>query len=676
MPKFNKKRLRSWVAAEIAIARSRKQRGKFRIIIYARYSTEDQNPKSIEAQIDEVKRFLTDHGVNLRKVDVRILSDEGISGTHFSRPGIDRVKEEIDARGCDLLITEEASRFYRNFGFCIQLVDMAVDNNIRVICVSDRVDTADDEDVWDDRLRRVCEHHSESCRYLRRRIKRSLTRLHKDGAAVGPLRPGYKRKATHQATQREPEKGPYFDEIDRKWSPVVYEAFVRVANGEALPDIADWLTTTELPKTPGVRTDKERKSGTKKEWTDRNVISLIRETIYRGLSQYRVTVVRQERQTGLSRQVPNEPEEISEEELPHLRIVPDWLFRDANKAIDQRRTRDEFSSGIDHPLYGIPRDSRGPLSRIATCGICGGRINLDGRLEGGYRCSRTRGKDPGCWNRATALRQLTRERIGEVIACALNDSIPLILDIADRLRNHFEDGTALQGTLDALVQQLEPAETRCESLAKKIAECDTELDSLFSLLREYEAERDDLRCDIEQLRESSSQHVVPTRHALHEDLSQRRALIREMTRESRRHIEPLVESLRFVPYQQFGSDKVVLRAEVDLNLWHALPYVMRAKAQAVLADGVENFDLTSLRVSCVIDLFQPSTVPGFAMQVLELRKRNRVKAVAAELNISEMSVKRCLQYARQLQAAGLTDPFVRLETEPDSASRWRIRRSA
>lgn len=676
MPRLSRKRLRSWVAAEIALARSKKSRRKFRIIIYARYSTDDQNPLSIDAQVDEIKRFLQDHGVDLQKVEIRVLSDEGISGAHYSRPGIDKVKEEIAAKRVDLLIVEEASRLYRNFGFCIQLVDQAVDNNVRVMCISDRVDTADDEEEWDDRLRRVCEHHSESSRYLRGRIKRSLKKLHEAGAAVGPLRPGHKRRPTHPATSREPEEGPFYDEIDKEWSPIVYEAFVRVADGESPADVAEWLTSVNLPKTPGHRGQRQRKRKTRKEWTARNVIALIRDTIYRGLSQYRVTVVQKERQTGLSRQVPNEPDKISQIELPHLRIVPDWLFRDANKAIDQRRTRDEFLSGPDHPLYGIPRDSRGPLSLIALCGICGGRICRDGRLEGGYRCSRTRGKNPSCWNRATAIGDFARNAIGESIAKSLQSRIPLILKITDRLRKHFDDSAAIEKRLEALTEKLRTAESKCESFAKKIAECDTELNSLFDLLGEYEAERDDLRCDIEQLLESTSTELVPSRQSFHEDLLQRCTRIREMTRDARRDIEPLVASLRFTPYQQFGSNKVVLRAELDIDLWNALPYVVRAKAECLLAKDLKEIDLAPLRISTVIDLFEPSLLPKLALQIFDMCAVNTMKTVAEKLGVAESSVKRCLRYAEKMHIAGVKDPFIRLESEPESASRWRIKRSA
>ena len=149
-----------------------------------------------------------------------------------------------------------------------------------------------------------------------------------------------------------------------------------------------------------------------------------------------------------------------------------------------------------------------------------------------------------------------------------------------------------------------------------------------------------------------------------------------MTRDARRDIEPLVASLRFTPYQQFGSNKVVLRAELDIDLWNALPYVVRAKAECLLAKDLKEIDLAPLRISTVIDLFEPSLLPKLALQIFDMCAVNTMKTVAEKLGVAESSVKRCLRYAEKMHIAGVKDPFIRLESEPESASRWRIKRSA
>jgi hypothetical protein len=48
-----------------------------------------------------------------------------------------------------------------------------------------------------------------------------------------------------------------------------------------------------------------------------------------------------------------------------------------------------------------------------------------------------------------------------------------------------------------------------------------------------------------------------------------------------------------------------------------------------------------------------------------------LKKIATQLGINYMTVKRSLDYARRMQAAGLTDPYRELFERPEIASRWR-----
>lgn len=81
----------TWVRTPI-----KKPRGRhIRVLIYARYSTDDQNPRSIPAQVEYAKQFLEDMGVGNYELD--ILKDKGVSGEQISRPGINKAKKGIAA---------------------------------------------------------------------------------------------------------------------------------------------------------------------------------------------------------------------------------------------------------------------------------------------------------------------------------------------------------------------------------------------------------------------------------------------------------------------------------------------------------------------------------------------------------------------------------------------------
>jgi hypothetical protein len=120
------------------------------------------------------------------------------------------------------------------------LIEEAVAGGLRVLCLNDDVDTAAED--WEDPLHEAMGRHARSNRYTAKRIKRKLEGLWRIGAAIGLLRPGYRRRSTTAATEYEKAQGPFYDEIDPEWAPVLYEAYVRVARNEPPWLVAKWLT--------------------------------------------------------------------------------------------------------------------------------------------------------------------------------------------------------------------------------------------------------------------------------------------------------------------------------------------------------------------------------------------------------------------------------------------------
>ena len=100
-------------------------------LVYAQYSTDEQNPRSINDQVAKRRRFLD--SLKLGDVETIVLHDAAVSGEHTHRPGIDRVWELIDTRACDIIVAEDVSCLYRRSTRAMQLVEAAVDASVRVI---------------------------------------------------------------------------------------------------------------------------------------------------------------------------------------------------------------------------------------------------------------------------------------------------------------------------------------------------------------------------------------------------------------------------------------------------------------------------------------------------------------------------------------------------------------
>ena len=184
----------SWVRHRILLPPDR----LLQVLVYARFSTDEQDDRSIAAQDEYCIRFL--ENLEVKQFEVFHLKDEGISGEELMRPGIDQVRDGIGRKAWDFILVEDSSRLYRDPAFCIQLVRSAVQQGIRVICINDYVDTAE-EDRWEEGLYEAQRHHSSSNKYTILRIKRSQDERWSDGAAMGHLQSGYRRIPTLAATE-------------------------------------------------------------------------------------------------------------------------------------------------------------------------------------------------------------------------------------------------------------------------------------------------------------------------------------------------------------------------------------------------------------------------------------------------------------------------------------------
>jgi hypothetical protein len=344
-----------------------------RALIHARFSTEEQRQSSIDDQVASCRTFLESNlpkGWKPEQVEIDVIAEPEVSGEIADRPGINQVWAGIEARRWHLIIAEESSRLYRHHTKAGELFESAVDADVRVICTSDYIDTADDD--WPDRLHMSQMQHARSNFYTRKRIERAHDGLWARGAAVGNTVIGYKRRPTLPATETEPAKGPFFDVIDEEKAVVIREVFERIAAGETAAEVGEWLDSIKFAKAKWSRQAK---------WTAGNVNAIIRRTIYRGFETFRKKKAKRKLRTGKSEYVWNDEDKIQTRESPHLRIVSDHLWYTANEVVDKRRV-------FQRPVRGggpAPPGGRG-----------GGRAPGDARATARGQCVRRAAAGKAC----------------------------------------------------------------------------------------------------------------------------------------------------------------------------------------------------------------------------------------------------------------------------------------
>lgn len=634
-----------------------------RVIIYARYSTEDQNQASIADQIKYCRQFLEDNGYTNVRIDTD--HDEAISGEIYSRPGIDRIKVGLQQRKWDLLIAEDASRLYRDETFGMQLVNHAVDHDVRVVCINDDIDTEDDD--WQEELHEALREHRRANKFTRKRIKRAIMALWEAGAAVCILRPGYIRTPTVPAAMGEPAKGPFFDSVDPQWISVIVAIFEKVALGAPLWAVAIFATEMKLPKT---------KNAKKKEWTEHNIKKMIRRTQYRGWDRHRVSEIRRMLTTGLTRSI--DSDDTWERPMPHLRIVSDALWDRANKAIDDRKKRNNYKKGPEHPLYGVPRDSRSPLANNIYCGLCGEKmIMAAGRNEGGYCCKASRiGK---CRNRATFLVDLAIKNLGSAIIPHILTSAELVQAMADHIKDVCEDQGQHQRQLADCEAIVNKAREKSSRLLKLASEAAAPPSNLLAALTECDEE-------IIQLEAQKAELVELLRTQKPEVTSAKIVAAMEEYRDAFLVKTPFLNTalkvlipngIKAVPFQSvpYSADKqgrIVLRAEFELQGLNLVPYDLQ-----LLLKG-KSIELPQLHqpIRLSVDLFEESIPYQLAKTIMAKRFPEPgvvipYSQLAEESGQTVMSQRRALQLAQLMQAQGLDEPYVRVTEIPENVPRWK-----
>jgi DNA invertase Pin-like site-specific DNA recombinase len=638
-----------------------------RVLIHARFSTEEQRQSSIDDQIALCQAFLAaclPKGHDPSQVNVEFIREPEISGELASRPGINQVWAGIEAKRWDLILAEESSRLYRHHTKAGELFESAVDAGIRIICPSDYIDTADDD--WPDRLNMCQMQHSRTNFYGRLRIRRAHDGLWAKGAAVGNTVIGYRRRSTVPPTATEPAKGPFFDEIDEEMAAVIREVFERIANGEPAWAVGEWLDSIKFAKASWSRQAK---------WTAGNVNAIIRRTIYRGFETFRKKVSKRKLRTGKSEPVWNDEDKIQTRVSEHLRIVPDWLWYKANEVVDERRVFKKPVRGAGHPLRGTTRDRKGLFSQILVCGICGEPMYSYGAKSGDYRCSASaKGK---CWNRAYCM----RERMQPAVLATVVDAV-LSLDgareaLLSRVAQLHKQGGPAAAELKALEKEQRKLEAAVERLGAAIEDGEGAFASLSTRLAAREKDLAIVRSRLEELSRRAGRdeklpgpaellrHLESVKDGLGSDEGRAAVILRSL----------LDGPIRVVPFMRIDGKKVVPRLEFTLKLVGALPPAM---AGALHGDGGASSEAepvgaasTVLRRSFSLDVFFQPQLVRHATLILEQRRQGKTfKAIAAELGMTDYHMENAARIVKLMAEQELTDPYIRLTDKPDNVSRW------
>lgn len=103
--------------------------------ILARYSTDRQNPDSIEVQVEKCSKWCQDQNIPI----LDIFADEAVSGMKDTRPEYGRMMAQLSAGGADTVVIYDQSRMFRKMVAWFEFRDKLEKMGVRVISVTQPV---------------------------------------------------------------------------------------------------------------------------------------------------------------------------------------------------------------------------------------------------------------------------------------------------------------------------------------------------------------------------------------------------------------------------------------------------------------------------------------------------------------------------------------------------------
>ncbi len=412
------------------------------VAIYARVSTDKKDQsESIPAQVGNLKKWLLEKSRDDKEAIYNLIDvyeDEGMTGSNFDRDSFIRMKEDMEDKKINMVLTRDLSRFSRNYVLAgYYLEDYFKVNNVRFISVLDNVDT---ENEFNDIIpfkNILNEMYIKDCS---KRVRLALNDRMNRGSSIASKPPyGYKFEEHYEGNQ----KTIVLIEEGGETTEVVKEIFALYIMGWGAGRIANHLNKKSI-ESPSARLKnfRRKKFGI---WTNNTIFSILRNPKYGG---YMV----QQRWKKVSYKVKKIKTTEKHEWIwggEFQGIIDKETFKKVQGLLKERSNGYRYKNGVLHPF-----------SRILKCGDCHGAMTYRAKYKG-YKCVNSQMGGQRCTSHSVKeeyLAELIGTNLKEIIDKNINKDkyYDSIKDI--RIDNNFEKElvTVQQqlSTLDGKFQRL------------------------------------------------------------------------------------------------------------------------------------------------------------------------------------------------------------------------------
>lgn len=346
-----------------------------RVALYARYSDDRQNERSIADQVVVCRRHAEARGWTV----VATFSDAAISGSAMAnRPGLHQLLAQAEAGEFDLVLVEEQDRLARNLEH-----EAHVFNRLKQVGVGIATLQTDRVQIMDVAFKGLMsELFLEG---LSAKTKRGMHSNAEKGLATGSKLYGY---VTAPGGAQS---------IVEEQAQVIRRIFDDYGGGYTGREIADRLNRDHIPGPQGGVWNASTIVGSRHRGN-----GILRSEIYVGVKVWNRFDMRKDRATGKKVQRIRPEAEWRRVSVPHLTIVDQAAW----DAVQKR-----FAiSGPTRTPHLANRHKPGLFSGLLKCGDCGGNYTI--KANGRLMCSNHVNKgDAACANRRSVMRAEVEDRV-------------------------------------------------------------------------------------------------------------------------------------------------------------------------------------------------------------------------------------------------------------------------
>jgi len=346
-----------------------------RVALYARYSSERQNERSIEDQLGVCRRHAEARGWTV----VTTFSDAAISGsTMANRPGLQALLAVAGGGAFDLVLVEDEDRLARNLEHQANIFNRLKHAGVGIATLS-----SDAIGILEVGLKGVmAELYLVN---LGQKTRRGMRANAEKGLATGSRLYGYATASGGDMRIIEAE------------ACVIRRILEYFAAGDSTREIAARLNTEGVPGPRGGPWNASSIHGSRQRAN-----GILHTELYAGAKVWNRMEVRKDPVTGRRLPIMRPPAEWRRTDVPHLRIVPADLW----DAVQGRLA----AAGDSHPR-ALANARRGSLfGGLIRCGMCGASYTADG--GGRLMCAGRRERGPAvCANTRTLSRAAIETRV-------------------------------------------------------------------------------------------------------------------------------------------------------------------------------------------------------------------------------------------------------------------------